>query len=100
MNKIDDNLALLTLTELSQQMHLSKKQLNKLIEDGRLGFIIVNNRKYVPVSELHNFYSNNLMHLEPKKSIHNDVDLAEMRKSRRKSNEFNSENYFEQLRRS
>jgi hypothetical protein len=87
------------IKQLCEETGLSRKQISTLFQNGRLGFIVINKRKYVPASELKNFYSTNLIHIEPKKRIHNDIDLAEMRRSKKKAVEFNSTYYFEQLRR-
>lgn len=89
---------LYSISEIAELTNLSRKQVGELIESGRLSFILIGRRKFVPAAALKEFLSSNTIRLEPKKSVSNDVDLLEMRKQKRKKAGFNSGQYFEQLR--
>jgi len=88
MNNNFKELKLFSRSEASKALTIGKERLNDLIENGRLGYLMLGDRIVIPYREIERYINENTLRFEQNKTNKesNDIDLSSVRPNHKKHN--------------
>lgn len=97
LSSADISLKLFSKTEAAKRLGIGKEILGKLINEGKIGYIMIKSRIRIPYTEIIKFLEENIFRKEKSIEPKDDVDRFMQHSSKRTKKEIITNEFFNQL---